>query len=164
VIPRSFSGFARWAALILVALIVSHAAFADIVDPDRLSDPAQEARAQHIMQQLRCLVCQNESIAESNADLAADLRHIVRQRVQAGDTNQQIKDYMVARFGDWILLKPPFKPVTYALWIAPFAFVVLGGIGIFFYFRRRQVDDEPDPLSEKEEAELKRILRGGEQR
>ena len=154
----------RWAILLLTGLMIGHAAFADIVDPDRLADPAQEARAQKIMEELRCLVCQNESIAASNADLAADLRHIVRQHVAAGDSEKEIKAFMVARYGDWILLKPPFKPVTYVLWLAPFAFVAFGAIGIFFYFRRRQVDIDPEPLSDAEESELKALLKDGERR
>jgi cytochrome c-type biogenesis protein CcmH len=150
--------------LFLGLALVVQVARADIVDPDRLKDPAQEARAQTIMEELRCLVCQNESIAESNADLAADLRQIVRQRVRAGDTDAQIRAFMVARYGDWILLKPPFKPLTYALWIAPFAFVGLGGLGIVFYFRRRREDSAPEPLSEQEEAELEALLKGGQSR
>ena len=154
----------RWAALLFIGLMIGHAAVADIVDPDRLSDPAQEARAQKIMQELRCLVCQNESIAESNADLAGDLRHIVRQHVAAGDSEKEIKAFMVARYGDWILLKPPFKPINYVLWLAPFAFVAFGAVGIFFYFRRRQVDPDPEPLSETEKSELDALLKGGERR
>jgi cytochrome c-type biogenesis protein CcmH len=154
----------RWAWIFLGLALVALAARADIVDPDRLKDPAQEARAQEIMQELRCLVCQNESIAESNADLAADLRQIVRQRVRAGDSDQEIRDFMVARYGDWILLKPPFKPATFLLWIAPFAFVVLGGIGIVFYYRRRREESAPEPLSEQEEAELEALLKGGQSR
>ena len=150
-----------FAGLLIAVVLVSQGASADIVDPDRLADPAQEARAQSIMRELRCLVCQNESIAESNADLAADLRHIVRQRVEAGDSDQQIKDFMVARFGDWILLKPPFKPITYALWVAPFAFVAFGGLGILLYFRKRGRDQEPAPLNEAEQAELDALLRDG---
>lgn len=151
----------RFAWVLLAAALAVHMAHADIVDPDRLTDPAQEARARSIMHELRCLVCQNESIAESNADLAGDLRHIVRQRVQAGDSDQQIRDFMVARFGDWILLKPPFKPITYALWVAPFAFVAFGGLGILLYFRKRGGDQEPSPLSEAEQAELDALLKDG---
>jgi cytochrome c-type biogenesis protein CcmH len=86
----------------------------------------------------------------------------VRQHVAAGDSEKEIKAFMVARYGDWILLKPPFKPINYVLWIAPFAFVAFGAVGIFFYFRRRQVDPDPEPLSDTEKSELKAILKGGD--
>jgi cytochrome c-type biogenesis protein CcmH len=158
---RRAAGFA-W--VLLAVALAARVASADIVDADRLADPAQEARAQSIMRELRCLVCQNESIAESNADLAGDLRHIVRQRIEAGDSDAQIRAFMVARFGDWILLKPPFKPLTYALWIAPFAFVAFGGLGILLYFRRRGGDGDPGPLNEAEQAELDELLKDGTRR
>ena len=95
--------------------------------PDSFSDPAMEARARHLQRQLRCLVCQGESIDESNADLAADLRHLVRQQMADGKSDQQIEDYLVARYGNFILMKPPVEPDTYVLWLAPF--LVLIGAG-----------------------------------
>ena len=93
---------------------------ADAVEPsERLADPALEARARTLSKELRCLVCQNQSIDESNADLAHDLRVLLRQRLVAGDSDQQVLDYLVARYGVFVLLDPPFEPVTYLLWLAP---------------------------------------------
>lgn len=108
-------------------------------DPsEMLSDPAAEARAERIGKGLRCLVCQSESIEESNADLARDLRTIVRERVKAGDTDRQIRDYVVARYGDYVLLEPPFKASTVVLWVGPFILLALA-LGIAAtVFRRRQ--------------------------
>jgi cytochrome c-type biogenesis protein CcmH len=95
--------------------------------PDTFSNPAMETRARALQRELRCLVCQGESIDESGAPLAADLRHLVRQQMAAGQSNAQIKDYLVARYGDFILMKPPLQPNTWLLWLAPFA--VLAGAG-----------------------------------
>ena len=104
--------------------------------PDTFSNPATEARARSLQRQLRCLVCQGESIDESGATLAADLRHLVRQQIADGKTDSEIKDYLVARYGDFVLMKPPLKPETYLLWLAPF--VILGGAGgIAFWVIRR---------------------------
>ncbi len=104
--------------------------------PDTFSNPATEARARALQRQLRCLVCQGESIDESGATLAADLRHLVRQQIADGKTDSEIKDYLVARYGDFVLMKPPLKPETYLLWLAPF--VILGGAGgIAFWVIRR---------------------------
>jgi len=108
--------------------------------PDTFSNPATEARARSLQRQLRCLVCQGESIDESGATLAADLRHLVRQQIADGKSDQQIKDYLVARYGDFVLMKPPLKPETYLLWLAPF--VILGGAGgIAFWVIRRAKPD-----------------------
>lgn len=87
--------------------------------PDTLSDPADEARARTLQTEFRCLVCQGQSLDESEAPLAADLRRLIRQRIQAGDTNPQIERYLVARYGDFILMRPPLEPSTYALWLTP---------------------------------------------
>jgi cytochrome c-type biogenesis protein CcmH len=96
--------------------------------PDALSNPAQEARAHALQKEFRCLVCQGQSLDESDAPLAGDLRHLIRQRIKAGDTNQQIERYLVARYGDFILMKPPFEPSTYGLWLAPLAVLILGAL------------------------------------
>ncbi len=91
------------------------------------SDPAMEARARNLQRQLRCLVCQGESIDESNSPLAGDLRRLVREQMVAGKTDAEIQDFLVARYGDFILMKPPVQPNTWLLWLAPF--LVLGGAG-----------------------------------
>jgi cytochrome c-type biogenesis protein CcmH len=123
-----------------------------------LANPTLEARAREISRELRCLVCQNESIDESNADLAHDLRVLVRQRLAAGDTNAQAIQYIVARYGQFVLLKPPLEPETYALWFGPGLMLGLGAIGIALYVRRRRSADGDAPLSAAEEARLKDLL------
>lgn len=121
------------------------------VEPsERLSDPGLEARARALSEELRCLVCQNQSIDESNADLAHDLRVLLRKRLLAGDTDQQALDYIVARYGQFVLLDPPFEPATYLLWFTPPALVL--GAGVFLIIRtwRRHAGSEPLPLTEAE--------------
>ena len=128
-------------ALVLAIAIGGTAARA--VEPtERLADPALEARARVLSSELRCLVCQNQSIDESNADLAHDLRLLLRQRLAAGDTDQQVLDYLVARYGVFVLLDPPFLPTTWLLWLAP-PLLVLGGGGLLLLRARRR---RPDPV------------------
>jgi cytochrome c-type biogenesis protein CcmH len=110
------------------------------VTVDRFSDPALEERARNLQRQLRCLVCQGESIDESNAPLAADLRHLVRQQIAAGQTDAQIQAYLVSRYGNFILMKPPLEPDTYILWLAPFAVLIgAAGVAIWVISRARRV-------------------------
>jgi len=124
-----------------------------VSDPaEMLSNPAQEARAERIGSQLRCLVCQNESIEDSNADLARDLRHIVRQQVLAGRTDQQIIAWMVARYGNFVRLRPPFNPTTWLLWLSPLLALAVG-LGAALLGRRRQ-PAPPPPLTEQERARI----------
>lgn len=104
---------------------------------DRLSDPAQETRARELSRELRCLVCQNQSIEDSNAPLARDLRRIVRERVVAGDSDKAVLDYLVQRYGEWVLLKPRFNAQTLLLWLGPVLLLLLGG-GIVLALYRRQ--------------------------
>lgn len=132
------------------------AAFA--VDPDEmLSDPVLEQRAREISRQLRCLVCQNQSIDDSQADLARDLRILVRQRLKAGDTDRQVIDFVVARYGDFVLLKPPVNEQTLGLWFGPLALVVVGLGGIAIYFARRR-KFAPQALSEAERKRVEELL------
>jgi cytochrome c-type biogenesis protein CcmH len=112
-------------ALVLALLLFAGAVFAD-TGPERLSDPAQEARALALQKEFRCLVCQGESLDESNATLAADLRRLIRARIAAGDTNDQIERYLVSRYGEYILMKPPLEPSTYALWFGPLLVLLIG--------------------------------------
>jgi len=94
---------------------------------DTFSNPATEARARNLQRQLRCLVCQGESIDESGSPFAADVRHLVREEIAGGKTDQQIEDFLVARYGDFILMKPPLQPNTWLLWLAPFLVLAAGG-------------------------------------
>jgi len=129
------------------------------VEPsERLADPALEARARALSQELRCLVCQNQSIDESNADLAHDLRVLLRQRLTAGDTDRQVLDYVVARYGVFVLLDPPFLPATYLLWLAPPLLVVGTGAFLVVRARRRRPDPELPALSEEERARAALLL------
>ncbi len=149
-------------SVLVVALVLSLGTAWAVSDPSELlSNPAQEARAEAIGQQLRCLVCQNESIEDSNADLARDIRTIIRQQVVAGQTDQQIIAYMVQRYGTFILLKPPFDPMTAVLWGTPVIALLLGlGIAFFAVWRqRRRPAPGPAPLSEAERARLENLLR-----
>ncbi len=104
--------------------------------PGTLADPAQEARARALQKELRCMVCQGESIDESNAPLAADLRSLIREHIKAGESDDAIKHYLVARYGDFILMQPPFDPNTYALWLTPFAvLIVAAGVAMWVVIR-----------------------------
>jgi cytochrome c-type biogenesis protein CcmH len=144
--------------LALALLFVASPAFA-ISDPaEMLPNRAQELRAEAIGSQLRCLVCQNESIEESNADLARDLRRIVRSRVVAGDSDQQVINWVVARYGDFVRLRPPFRPLTYLLWFSPVLALAVGGSAVLIARRHRGAP--PAPLSEAERDKLADLLRG----
>ena len=142
-----------------LCLAFALAAPAHAVEPDEmLKDPMLEARARTVSAELRCLVCQNESIDESHAPLAHDIRMLVRQRLEAGDSNQQVLDGLVARYGQFILLKPPFEPQTLLLWGAPLLVVVAGGLAIWFAARNRSTRDPARPLSETEQRKLDELL------
>jgi len=147
---------ARAALALCLALLLPPAAHA-IGDPgEMLANPAQEQRAERIGEQLRCLVCQNESIEQSNAGLARDLRRIIRQQVVAGKTDEQIIHWMVARYGDFVLLKPPFDPSTLLLWGAPVLAVGAGAAAILLVRRRSAA--APVPLSEEERKQASELL------
>jgi cytochrome c-type biogenesis protein CcmH len=143
----------------LLLLLVPLAAGA--VEPnERLANPALEARARAISEELRCLVCQNESIDESGADLAHDIRIFLRERLTAGDTNAQAIQAVVNRYGAFVLLKPPVEPATYVLWYGPPVLVVAGLIGTFLWLRRRQlVSADTAPLSPEETRRLDGLMR-----
>ena len=128
------------------------------VDPsEMLADPKAEARAEEVGKGLRCLVCQSESIEESNADLARDLRVIVRERITAGDSNSQVIDYVVSRYGDYVLLKPPFKLGTLVLWLGPLAFLGLGLMWAWSVFRKPE-STASDALTDEETKQLKSLV------
>lgn len=131
-----------------------------ILAGEALDDPVLETRARDIGKELRCLVCQNQSIDDSNAPLAKDLRRLVRERLEAGDSNQAVKDYIVERYGDYVLLKPPFKPTTYALWLGPGAMLLIAGWGVVGYLRRqsRRIPVAEAPLDDDERRRLDSLL------
>jgi cytochrome c-type biogenesis protein CcmH len=145
--------------LLFVLLAPLTSAFAVMPD-ERLADPALEARARAISSQLRCLVCRNETIDDSSADLAHDLRVLVRERLQAGDSDRQVIAFVTARYGDYVLLNPPVKPETYLLWFGPAILLVLAGAGAALHVRRRRAAAEATaaPLSEEERRRLAALL------
>ena len=146
--------------LLLVLVLLAPPLWA--VTPDeRLADPALEARARAMSRELRCLVCRNESIDDSGAELARDVRLLLRERLVAGDTDVQAVGYLVARYGDFVLLRPPVRPATWLLWFGPFALLVVAAGGTVLALRRRAAGAGPPPLSAEEQARLERILREG---
>ena len=143
----------RWLAALLLVLLTMLPALA--VNPDEvLDDPALEARARAISATLRCLVCQNQSIDDSDADLARDLRVLVRERLTAGDTNDQAMQYIVDRYGEFVLLNPVVAPHTVLLWAAAPLVLLIGGIAVFVGMRRRRQLPAPAQMSAEEEAAL----------
>ncbi len=143
----------KW-LLIALALLASPAM---AVEPDEiLADPVLEERARDISANVRCVVCQNEPIDSSNAGVARDLRLLVRERLVAGDTNDEVYDFLVARYGDYVLFKPPFKPSTYALWLAPIFIFGVGGLAVFTMLYRTRKSAQP-ALAELTEDEQKAL-------
>ena len=153
-------------ALFLTLLVPALASStARAVEPDEvLSDSALEARARHLSVELRCLVCQNQSIDDSNAPLAKDLRLLVRERLVAGDSDDAVLDFVVARYGSFVLLKPPLAPETVLLWTAPLVLLAGIGVGILLRLRQRAVRDAAavDKLSPQESERLRKVLKTGD--
>ena len=142
----------RGNVLLLLALLLPLAGPALAVQPDEvMKDPALETRARALSSELRCLVCQNESIDDSEAPLARDIRVLIRERIGKGESNDSVRDYLVSRYGDFILLKPPFKPETLLLWLSP---VLTLGLGVTAAYARRRAPSATPRLSEEEEARL----------
>jgi len=134
---------------------------ANAVNPNEiLSDPALEARARDISKGLRCLVCQNQSIDDSDASLAKDLRVLVRERITAGDSNDQVVTYVVSRYGDFVLLKPPFNMATLVLWLGPLLLILGGLIAAILFFRKNKKIIAPAsaPLTEAEKMRVAELL------
>jgi cytochrome c-type biogenesis protein CcmH len=152
----------RLASIVLfLSLLLPTASLA--VRPDEmLKDPALEARARHLSEELRCMVCQNQSIDDSEAPLAHDLRVLVRQRLEAGDSDRQVLDYLVARYGDFVLLKPPFKADTLLLWGLPPVALIAGIAALLLMARKRKaVALQPEALSPEEQAKLATLVGPG---
>ena len=148
--------------LLLLTLLLLGDLPAGAVEPDeRLADPALENRARAISAELRCMVCQNQSIDDSVAPLARDLRILVRERLVAGDNDQDVLDYLVARYGDFVLLTPPMRPGTYLLWFGPLVLLLIGGAAVAVYFvrqRRQPKIATAAPLSAEEQERLQSLL------
>ena len=148
----------RLLASLILSLTLVMPAFA-LVDPaERLADPVQEERARAISKNLRCMVCQNQSIDDSDAELAGDLRAVVRDRIEAGDTDEEVYDYVVARYGDFVLMTPRFGPATWALWLGPALVLLIGGGVVLFVIRRHRTRPVESGLSAEEEARLATLL------
>jgi cytochrome c-type biogenesis protein CcmH len=158
----------RWLQFLLLALTLLSSSHALAVQPDEiLTDPVLEARARALSKELRCMVCQNQSIDDSDAPLARDLRILVRERLKAGDTDQQVIDYLVARYGDFVLLKPRFTSHTALLWLMPAVVLVIGALALVLVSRRYRsrialAGNQPAKLTAAEEARLSDLLRRGE--
>lgn len=156
----------RW--LLALALLFTLSAPALAVRPDEvLADPALEARAREISEGLRCLVCQNQSIDDSDAPLARDLRLLVRERIAAGNTDQQVMDFLVARYGEFVLLKPPVESRTLLLWLVPPLVLLGGGLALWLGNRRRNraaagEEGASFQLTPEEEARLEKLIAGEE--
>jgi cytochrome c-type biogenesis protein CcmH len=153
--------------LLLVAAALAASSPGLAVRPDEiLPDPRLEARARTLSHELRCMVCQNQSIDDSDAPLAHDLRVLVRERLKAGDTDQQVLDFLVARYGEFVLLKPRFEWQTAPLWFAPIAILLAGAVMLVVALRRRRLRrgakmEAPAPLSESEQARLAELTGAG---
>jgi len=146
--------------LMLATLALTRPVLAVLPD-EQLADPKLEARARAISQELRCVVCQNQTIDDSDAPLAHDLRVIVRERLEAGDSDGQVKAYVVHRYGSYVLLKPPLEPATILLWFGPLIVLLAGAVGGAIYLIRRRSHDAK-ALNADEEMELSRLMGEGQ--
>lgn len=150
--------------LAILSLLVALIGPAAAADPsERLADPALEQRARAISEELRCLVCQNQSIDASDAQLAKDLRIIVRERIAAGDSDDAVRDFLVARYGEFVLLRPRAHGVGLLLWVLPPLLLLMAGAGLFLAFRRRTATSGAESLSAEEEAALKALSQEGDE-
>jgi cytochrome c-type biogenesis protein CcmH len=148
---------ARLRTAVLAALAAGLLCTAGAADDpaDRLPNPAQEARARHLFQQLRCVVCQNESVDDSQAEIAGDVRKIVRAQIAAGRSDKQVMDFLVQRYGEFVLLRPTLTPGNLALWLTPFLAVLLGGSYLWIKSRQPAVEDQG--LTEEEQKALEEM-------
>lgn len=153
----------RWWIALVVATALGLAggpAVAALSADERLDDPQLEERARALGKELRCVVCQNQSIDDSNAPLAKDLRQLVRERLVAGDSNAEVLSYVTARYGDFVLLEPPVRASTWLLWYGPAAVLLVGAVGAGVWLRgQRRRPRVVEPLSEEERADLERLLK-----
>lgn len=146
------------ALALVVLLAMAGAAFGQASEVDR-PDAAVEQRLKDLAEELRCLVCQNQTIADSHAPLAVDLRNQIRQQIAAGRSDDQIRDYMVERYGDFVLYRPPFKATTVVLWVGPFLLVVFGAAAFAVILRRRKMAAKPPEVSPQRRKEIEDLLK-----
>jgi cytochrome c-type biogenesis protein CcmH len=144
--------FVFWMSMLIGLAIAGEAA-------PLAQDPVVEARLVHISQELRCLVCQNESLSSSRAELADDLRREVRDLIVANKSDQEIKDFLVSRYGDFVLYRPEVKPLTWVLWFGPFVVLLIAGIFLLAYLRQRRASLQPHVLSDAERARVEQLLK-----
>lgn len=158
--PRLYKSFAKRLGVFVFALgLLPSAAYAVTAQESELP-PAQEARYRAMINELRCLVCMNQTIADSNAELAQDLRGQVHDRIEAGESDDQIRDYVTQRYGDFVLYKPPLNAVTFVLWLGPFLLVLITAVLVFFRLRRKPIKggDIATKQVNADQARLKKIL------
>lgn len=146
---------------VLTALCLIQPAFARDAAP-LAEDPVVEQRLTNIAEELRCLVCQNESLAGSRAELAQDLRREVRSLIKEGKSDQEVKDFLVSRYGDFVLYRPQVKPTTYLLWAGPFILLLIGIVVLVSYLRKRSRQIEETPLSEADKKRAEALLKEGQ--
>lgn len=162
-LPKTLQGLLVAVTCLMATCLMAAPTFA--VQPDEImTDPALETRARELSRELRCMVCQNQSIDDSDAPLARDLRLLVRERLKSGDSDSEVLDFLTARYGQFVLLKPRFAWDTAVLWLAPLAVLLLGGLGLLSLLRRRgrtQTPGAEPPLTEAERARLSALLDEG---
>jgi cytochrome c-type biogenesis protein CcmH len=149
--------FPRVAASLTAFALLAAPALA-VLPHEMLPDPAQEARARALSREIRCQVCQNQSIDDSNAPLAADLRRLVRERIVAGDSDQAVSEFLVRRYGDNVLMRPPVRPDTWPLWFGPVVILIIAALGLVVVLRRRPTAPGATPLAADEERRLAELL------
>lgn len=148
-------------AIVVLLLWLPFAVAAQVAQPTP-EDPVANKRAVQLAEQLRCLVCQNQSLAESNAELAVDLRRQIREQIAQGRTDTEITGYMVDRYGDFVLYRPPIKAITLLLWFGPVVLLLIAVFALLRYLRERRRQIEERPLTEDEQREARLLLSGGE--
>ena len=144
--------------LILVFVLLLAVPALALEPEEMLDDPVLEERARDLSLEVRCVVCQNQSIDDSPAQIAADMRRAIRDRLVAGDSDAEVLDFLVDRYGDYVLLRPPLRPGTYLLWFGPGLVLLIGVFGVAWGLRRRALKPEPDPLTPEERAAVNRLL------
>jgi cytochrome c-type biogenesis protein CcmH len=146
----------RWICALMLCLVPTLGSAKEAVPA--AEDPALEQRLMRLAKELRCLVCQNESLADSHADLAADLRNQIRDQMRAGQSDEQIKSWLTQRYGDFVLYRTPVKSTTVVLWFGPFALLLAGLAGLFLYLRRRRTRVSQPGLTPEDRARARALL------